>query len=120
MAKKAYAEYIADAKTDPNERRKLQPLDVIYADVVSAFMQSPGNSTFQKVTLWESLPLATRQHEYDALLPYFERFCEMHDPPLDVAKAFRVPPGMDEFRQKDKKQLEDTRKANEGAKDFRE
>ncbi len=120
MARMAYSMYIKDAKTDPNERRKLQPLDVIYADVVVAFMETPGNSTFQKVTVWKSIPLAARQRSYDTLLPYFVRFCEEHDPPLDVDKAFRVPPGMEEVRQRAKTQLKDTRNASEGVKDFRE
>ena len=61
-----------------------------------------------------------RDQAYDKVLPYFVRLCEEHDPPLDVDKAFRVPPGMEAYREQEKRQLKDRRDASEGVKDFRE
>jgi hypothetical protein len=91
---------------------------VIYRDMAVGFMRSPVNSVFQKIRVWRGLDLKVRQEVYDGLLPYFTDLCEKNDPPLDVTRAFRVPPGMEDARKQPVETRERQRDVSEGTKDF--
>lgn len=117
-AKKAYDYYMKGMRGDPQERRALEPLPIIYRDSVVRFMQRPDRSLYQKVRLWRSLDLTIRQHTYEKLRPYFDQLCARYDPPLDVDRAFRPPPGWEEAREHEMKTRDRERDASEGTKDF--
>jgi hypothetical protein len=118
VAKKAYDFYMKGMRGDPQARRELEPLKIIYRDCVVRFMQRPDRALYQKVRLWQALDLTIRQHTYETLQPYFVELCERHDPPLDVDRAFRAPPGWDKAAEQPMKTRERERNASEGTKDF--
>ncbi|MBN1513507.1 MAG: hypothetical protein JXB13_15935 [Phycisphaerae bacterium] len=116
-AKWVHKKYSEDPSTDPNERRMLQPFPRMLRDWVAIFMQLPSNSSYMKHRLWEGLDLEVRQDVYDDLLPVFKEICEFEG--WDVEKAFRIPPGMEEARQRRPKEREPVRDVDsEGTRDF--
>jgi hypothetical protein len=117
-AKKAYDYYMKEIWQDSQDRRKLEKLPVIYGNVAIAFFEAPVHSTIQKIRLWDSLDVDVRRQLYDKLIPYFTDLCEKHDPPLDVAAAFRIPPGMEKAREQKPDTRERQRDVSEGEKDF--
>ncbi len=100
IAELAHKYWTQDTKIDPNERRKMQPMEILYRDAVIAYMQSPRIKPLAKVTLWNRMTLARQQYAYDKLLPLFVELCARHDPPWGVAKAFPEPPNMEAFRKR--------------------
>ena len=94
-----YEFWTEDTKTDPNERRKMQPFRVIYRDEIGSFMTRPEIAPLLKARLWRELDLDPRQMTFDGLRPYFERLSDAQTPPWDVLKSFPEPPGMEAFRQ---------------------
>jgi hypothetical protein len=100
LAKLALKYWTQDTTIDPNERRKMQPLEVQYRDAVMAYMQSPQIKPLAKVTLWNGMTLKSQRYAYDDLLPLFVKLCAEQDPPWSSTKAFPEPPGMDAFRKK--------------------
>lgn len=98
LAKLALQYWTQDTEIDPNERRQMQALEILYRDEVIAFMQSPRIRPLAKHSLWIRLTFANQQYAFDALLPLFVNLCAQHDPPWGVTKAFPEPPGMEAFR----------------------
>ena len=97
-AREAYRYYMSDKWDDRNPRRKLGKLSILRADAVESFLRSPAVPVVDKARLWQALELPTRQMVWDRVEPVLSEFCNRHDPPLDIAKAFPQPPGMDEYR----------------------
>ena len=100
-AKQCREFWMADTKGDINERRLMQEFPIILRDEIEAYMKHPAIAPLYKARLWKHLPVRQRRMTYDHLLPYFQRSCQMQDPPWDVKLAFPEPPDMDEFRQED-------------------
>ena len=58
-----------------------------------------------------------RQMVWDRVQPLLVKLCSEHDPPLDAARAFPEPPGMEEYRQNPEKRRERTTEGvSEGTK----
>ncbi len=102
-ARLAYEYWMKDTRVDPNERRWLQPPEVILRDQIEAYLKRQDIATLFKAKLWRALPLKQRQQTYDRLRSYFERLCESREPPWSTTRAFPEPPGMEEFRTQDTK-----------------
>lgn len=98
FARDSYDEWMGDTKVDPNDRRKLQPLRILWRDEIEATMTAVRIRPIYKARLWHRLQLEGRQLAYDRLEPYFKELCSAQDPPWDPDKAFPEPPGMDAFR----------------------
>jgi hypothetical protein len=112
-----HRKYMEDPKTDPNDRRMFQPFPLMLRDWVRVFMQLGSHSSYMKHRLWESLDLEVRQDVYDDLLPVFGVICEVEG--WDMDKAFRIPPGMEEARQRQPRARQPVRDVDsEGTKDF--
>ena len=99
-ARSAYKYYMSDKWTDRGGRRKLPKLVILRADAALSFLGNPAVAMVHKTRLWQALELQTRQMAWDRIEPVLDEFCKRHQPPLDLAKAFPQPPGMDEYRQK--------------------
>ncbi|MFQ5590831.1 MAG: hypothetical protein ACE5HE_06700 [Phycisphaerae bacterium] len=98
LARKSYDYWMQDVDKDPSDRRRLPDFPVMVRDETERFIQQPQILPLFKARLWKRLPLLQRQMSYDRLKPYFEELCARQDPPWNVELAFRLPPGMDEFR----------------------
>ncbi len=103
-ARHSYDYWMVDTKGDYNERRKMQPFVIILRDEVESYMQNQRYAPLYKAMLWRNLlrnSPEVNQLAYDHMLPYFERLCEVQDPPWDVNVAFEEPPAMEEFRKRE-------------------
>lgn len=100
-ARLCYDFWMTDTKGDINERRMMQPLEIILRDEIEAYVKHPRIASLYKAMLWKHLPLRQRQMTYDRLVPFFERLCAERPSPWSVAKAFPQPPGMEAFRQEE-------------------
>jgi len=94
----SYNQWMKDTKIDINDRRKLQPFRILLDDQIESFIRSPRIAPLYKASLWRALPLEQRQEVNDVLRAYFEKLAKSQDPPWSVAKAFPVPPGMEQAR----------------------
>ena len=100
-ARLSYEYWMTDTQADINERRKMQPFRIVLRDEIEAYLKHQRIAPLFKAMLWKHLPLEQRQMVFDHLYPYFERLCEIQQPPWAVPRAFPQPPGMDAFRQKE-------------------
>lgn len=100
-ARVCYEFWMTDTRRDINERRKLQPMELIFRDSIESFMKEPPVAPLIKARLWKALWLEQRQQVYDRLRPYFEALCAAQTPEWDPAAAFPEPPGMEEARQRE-------------------
>lgn len=101
MARKCYDYWMNPTKRDINERRQLQPPEIMLRDEIYAYMQDQRFDPLFKARLWDNLPLRQRQMVYDTLAVYFDSLCAEQQPPWSVKQAFPEPPGMAEFRAED-------------------
>lgn len=97
-ARYCYEYWMADTKVDINERRKLQPFNLMVRDQMEGFLKRAEVDPLSKVRLWKGMRLQERQMVWDRLQTYFVQLCESQSPPWAPEKAFPEPPGMDEFR----------------------
>lgn len=97
-AKECYDYYMVDKLGDVQDRRLMQPLQVMIAEQLIGFLQDPRRHILTRIWLWERMDLRTRQLVWDEVKPFLEELCARHDPPLDRERAFPEPPGMDTFR----------------------
>jgi hypothetical protein len=100
-ARLCYDYWMEDTKVDINERRKLQPIRVVFRDEIISYLQLQEIAPLFKARLWRALPLEQRQLAYDSLQSYFTHLCDSQKPAWDVEKAFAEPPGMEEFRRQE-------------------
>ncbi len=100
-ARQSYDYWMIDTEVDINERRMMQEFPIIVRDEIETYVKHPRIAPLYKARLWKHLPLWQRQMTYDHLHAYFERLCEVLDPPWDVTLAFTEPPGMDDARRKE-------------------
>ena len=100
-ARLSYDFWMTDTKADINERRWMQPLEIILRDEIETYMKHPRIVSLYKAMLWKHLPLQQRRMTYDRLVPFFERLCAERSAPWSIAKAFPQPPGMAAFRQEE-------------------
>ncbi|MGB0714943.1 MAG: hypothetical protein ACPGXK_03640, partial [Phycisphaerae bacterium] len=101
-SKLAYKQWMKDTTIDPNDRRKLQPPEVILEDQVESYLRDARYAAIYKSRLWRALPLDTRQMVYDRLRPYFVELCAAQDPAWTAAKAFPEPVGMEKARKEER------------------
>jgi len=101
LARMCYDYWMADTAVDINDRRKMQPFRIILRDEMEAYMQRADIAPHAKARLWKEASLELRQLTYDHLLPYFQRLCAAQKPPWNFDAAFRIPPDMEAFREKD-------------------
>lgn len=96
----AHDYWMRDSKMEINDRRKLQPIEVIIRDQIVDFYKQPEVDPLFKARLWRELPLEQRQQVYDVLAPYFAELAAAQKPPWNVAAAFGEPPDMEEARKR--------------------
>ena len=99
LARKAYDYWMDPTAGDINERRKLQPPEIMLRDEIIAFIQDPRIQPLFKARLWNNLPLRQRQMAYDTIAPFVVKLCSEQQPPWSIERAFPEPPGMRQFRQ---------------------
>lgn len=97
-ARRVYAVYQNKAVA----RLKLPPFELIYANMAAAVLVRPEAMYLDlplddRIQLYESLDDRTKVMIYDTIAPLLQE--ELADTPLDFAKSFPPPPGLEEFRQ---------------------
>ncbi|HUU84363.1 MAG TPA: hypothetical protein VM243_12740 [Phycisphaerae bacterium] len=97
-AKKIYGIYMTDVAGDRLDRRKLERLSILRADGLESFLANRSIPLVAKIRVWRAVEKRTRQIVWDRVEGLLHKLCSEHDPPLDGARAFPEPPGMEEYR----------------------
>lgn len=97
-ARTCYDHYMAEMTSDVKDRRRLQAYELMFAEEALGYFQDARRHVLMKKWLWDRVDLRLQQMIWDEAQPYLVKICELNDPPLDAAKMFPEPPGMEEFR----------------------
>jgi len=97
-ARRIYEAYMKGKDQMRGERQRLPPFEKVKADGLARFLNFARIPALYKARLWARVELGLRRRVYDRTIEALRRACAAHRPPLDPAKAFPEPPGMDEYR----------------------
>ncbi len=97
-ARQVYDMYMKDKDTMRGERQRLPPFEHVKADALDRFLRFAAVPLLYKARVWSQVEVFSRQRVYDRVIGELRRVCEARNPPLDPAKAFPEPPGMEQYR----------------------
>ncbi len=105
QARRLWGQYMAQRMNDETPRRKLPDFERMARDRLALFLRLPSSGgavptvgMVGKARLWERLPTRAKQAVWDEVAKALQIMCERWRPPLDFARAFPEPPGMDAYR----------------------
>ncbi len=104
QARKIWRQFMLQRKDDDTERRQLPDFRGMARDRLAVFLMGPAVGVQSpvgmvgKVRLWERLPVDFKRAVWDQVAEMLAIMCKRHRPPIDFAKAFPEPPGMDAYR----------------------
>jgi len=98
QARRLWTQYMEQRKNDETPRRQLPDFQRMCRDQLAVFLRWPSVGIVGKARLWERLPTPLKQSVWDQVAKGLEWMCKSHQPPIDFAKAFPEPPGMEAYR----------------------
>jgi len=107
QARRLWGQYMEERKRDENPRRQLPDFRRMARDRLIVFLRLPSQvaargapmvGMLSKARLWRRLPLEYKQPVWDRVAPALAEMCKQSRPPIDLARAFPEPPGMDAYR----------------------